>query len=110
MADKDFIPIPLTRILLHRLFSRIHVSTEYSYKGDPCWEWTGSINKRTKYAQYGIYLNKWNYLYLAHRLFYRLFVAQLSPGLILDHLCRVQHCVNPAHLEETTHKVNTARG
>lgn len=31
-------------------------------------------------------------------------------GLQIDHLCRVRHCVNPAHLEVVTSRENTRRG
>jgi hypothetical protein len=30
--------------------------------------------------------------------------------LELDHLCRVRHCVNPAHLQPVTRAVNARRG
>jgi hypothetical protein len=30
--------------------------------------------------------------------------------LQIDHLCRVRHCVNPAHLEPVTPRVNARRG
>lgn len=47
---------------------------------------------------------------LAHRLSYEHFVAPIQPGLQLDHLCRVRHCVNAAHLEPVSPAVNTYRG
>jgi hypothetical protein len=30
--------------------------------------------------------------------------------MVVDHLCSVRHCVNPAHLEPVTQKVNVRRG
>lgn len=95
----------LTRHLLTRLFAKIKISTEHSYNGVPCWEWTGSISKRTGYGQ----VSSFRYMFLAHRMFYHLFVEALPGHLVCDHLCRIRHCVNPAHIEATTAKVNTAR-
>lgn len=34
----------------------------------------------------------------------------MPAGLGLDHLCRVRRCVNPAHLEPVTDRVNILRG
>ena len=52
-----------------------------------------------------------NYSYLtAHRYSYNLLVGAIPDGLVLDHLCRVRNCVNPKHLEPTTHSVNILRG
>lgn len=36
--------------------------------------------------------------------------APISAGVVLDHLCRVRHCVNPAHLEEVSQTENVRRG
>src|ERR1051326_2493639 len=38
----------------------------------------------------------------AHRFVYELLVGPVPDGLVLDHLCRVKNCVNPAHLEPVT--------
>lgn len=41
---------------------------------------------------------------------YELLVGPVPDGMELDHLCRNPPCVNPAHLEPVTHKVNMERG
>jgi HNH endonuclease len=69
----------------------------------PCWEWARSCSD----DGYG-----WASLdgktYQAHRLVYVLLRG--DPGeLMLDHLCRVRHCVNPDHLDPVTHLVNQLR-
>lgn len=80
-------PIPLiNRALLTRLFSKIEVNAKTQ-----CWEWTAYVSKVTGYAQVGMK----NSTYLAHRVFYTLFVRQIPDGLIIDHLCRNKKCVNP---------------
>lgn len=47
---------------------------------------------------------------LAHRFAYEDIVGPILEGLTIDHLCRVRHCVNPAHLEPVTHLENVRRG
>lgn len=46
----------------------------------------------------------------AHRVVYEALVGPIPDGLQLDHLCRVRHCVNPAHLEPVTPRENLLRG
>jgi hypothetical protein len=74
-------------------------------KTDGCWLWTGS---RTS-AGYGnlCIARTWHY---AHRLAYHLTVGPIPEGMVLDHLCRIRHCCNPAHLEPVTNRENTMRG
>ena len=46
----------------------------------------------------------------AHRTAYQHLVGEIAAGLVIDHLCRVRSCVNPAHLEPVANKVNVLRG
>lgn len=74
-------------------------------KKNGCWEWTGF---RVKEGYGGV---AWQgKVKRAHRIFYELTVGPVPEGLVLDHLCRVRHCVNPDHLEAVTQKVNVQRG
>lgn len=71
-----------------------------------CWEWTGA--KKQGFG-YGL---AWfdGKLRRAHRVFYEVLVGPIPPGRDLDHLCRNQSCVNPAHLEPVSHRENVLRG
>ncbi len=70
-----------------------------------CWLWTGALQPNG----YGRFQN-----YLAHRYAYELLVGPIPSGLTIDHVktrgCKHRNCVNPAHLEPVTQKVNNARG
>ncbi len=70
-----------------------------------CWLWTGFLDRRG-YGRFGI--NRTSRF--AHRISYELHVGAIPDGLTLDHLCRVPCCVNPAHLEAVTMRVNCLRG
>lgn len=48
--------------------------------------------------------------WLAHRLTYETFIADVPDGFELDHLCRNRWCINPTHLEAVTAKENVSRG
>jgi hypothetical protein len=45
-----------------------------------------------------------------HRAVWEGLVGPIDKGLVLDHLCRVTQCVNPAHLEPVTQQENVRRG
>lgn len=71
----------------------------------PCWIWTGTISERG----YGL----WSVNGVgrpAHRMLYERMVGPIPDGLVLDHLCSVLRCVNPAHLEPVTAAINSQRG
>lgn len=70
-----------------------------------CWEWPGHLH-RDGYGK--IYDGK--RLRMAHRVVYEWLVGPVPDGLVLDHLCRTRHCVNPKHLEVVTDRTNILRG
>jgi hypothetical protein len=76
----------------------------------PCWLWTASLDRKGygKFADGKI--DGKTKMVQAHRFAYDLVKGSSPEGLDLDHLCRVRHCVNPAHLEPVTRRVNLMRG
>lgn len=70
-----------------------------------CWIWTGPLDTYG-YGQ----ARMTGRTPIAHRVVYTDVVGAIPEGLELDHLCRVRACVNPAHLEPVTHRVNVLRG
>ncbi len=69
-----------------------------------CWLWAGAVN----HGGYGKTFDKKRHL-RAHRFAYERIIGAIADGLQLDHLCRTPSCVNPAHLEAVTPRVNTLR-
>lgn len=82
--------------------------SKVSYGFDPfeCWEWRGYRNG----DGYGmIRPSDRAYSVGAHRIFYEALVGPTSPGLVIDHLCRLRRCVCPWHLEEVSKYENGRR-
>jgi hypothetical protein len=75
-------------------------------RADGCWTWTGNVCSTTGYGRLGFN----GALLSAHRVAYELEHGAIPDGLVIDHLCRVRTCVNPAHLESVTIRENTLRG
>lgn len=73
-----------------------------------CWEWTATRSTKG-YGMIGQGAPR-STLISAHRVAFELYVGPVPDGLQLDHLCRVRHCVNPAHLEPVSPRENTRRG
>lgn len=71
-----------------------------------CWLWMGKLDPTDygSFSRFPILGTK------AHRISYFLLVGELPKELVLDHLCRIRHCVNPDHLELVTRSVNSRRG
>ena len=97
--------------LLRRFWAKVDKDgsvPEYAPHLGPCWVWTASRDTKG----YGkIWKTGKQGMWIAHRLSYD--IANGLPDdseLVLDHLCRVRHCVNPAHLEPVTQRENTLRG
>lgn len=74
----------------------------YVDKQEECWLWTGHV-MNVGYGQF-----HWNGTKRAHRVAYRLWVAEIPEGTVVHHSCAVRHCVNPDHLQTITPGENTA--
>jgi hypothetical protein len=79
---------------------------KYVNKTDSCWLWTGW---QSEYG-YGKFQRDDGAKVMAHRFAYEEVKGPIPEGLVLDHLCRVQTCVNPEHLEPVTNAENILRG
>lgn len=71
-----------------------------------CWLWRGAISA-DGYGNFGLEDGRTG---SAHRVSYEWIVGPIPEGAVIDHLCRVRTCVNPAHLEPVTNAVNLQRG
>lgn len=72
----------------------------------PCLLWTAG---KTKQGYGGFHPSKGETV-LAHRWAYINAGGSIEADQVLDHLCRVRTCVNPAHLEPVTNEENLRRG
>jgi hypothetical protein len=90
-------------------------------KTDGCWYWTASLWP----GGYGQFKDKakGSRHTVAHRWSYEFFVGPIPEGMTIDHTCHNvdpacqggrtclhRRCVNPAHLEAVTERVNLLRG
>lgn len=79
-------------------------TSKFVVQPNGCWQWQAST--RRGYGQFAIRTVP----KMAHRLAYEHLVGGIPDGLELDHLCRNRACVNPAHLEPVTQRINLLRG
>jgi hypothetical protein len=84
-----------------------------------CWLWSGQIDV----GRYGVVRAADGKVHKAHRVAYEAYVGPIPDGLTIDHTCHStdtkcaggptcmhRRCVNPAHLEPVTMRVNALRG
>ena len=93
----------LTNVTRRAFWSRV-------LKTKACWVWVGHIKKGTGYGKMRLPIGGRRPEVMAHRVSYVIAYGALPEGTEIDHLCRVKHCVNPAHLEAVPHGVNVQRG
>lgn len=72
-----------------------------------CWVW--QLARNGAGGGYGVMRNGGRQQ-PAHRVYYERLVGPIPEGLVIDHLCRNHACVNPAHLEPVTPRINVLRG
>jgi hypothetical protein len=95
-----------------RFWPRVNKNGPVFEDKGPCWIWMGKPTP-SGYGQFN------NYAYsiyrtggggMPHRYSYYLAFGEVDEGSHIDHLCRNRICVNPAHLEAVSPKVNVLRG
>lgn len=78
-------------------------------KQESCWLWTASLS-HNGYGQFSVTRPDGRSRTLkAHRYAYELLVGPIPDGAVIDHLCRVRHCVNPDHLDPVEEPENRLR-
>lgn len=94
------------------LHERFWPKVDRSGGPDSCWIWAGCRDGKGYGRLAGVSTGGTQRPspLLAHRVSYEIHIGPIEDGLYLDHLCRNPPCVNPAHLEPVTPKMNMHRG
>lgn len=93
---------PLHRVNRLRGTAKERLSNMTDQDSNGCIVWRGAVDKRG----YGRIVDDSGWHDMAHRLSYKLNVGDIPEGLVIHHKCYNTRCVNPDHLEPTTHNDN----
>lgn len=97
-------PIPAAELLMEQLAKKIEVWD------CGCWVWTKAKFARSNHGMFGYNALGKNFTHYVHRWVYEHLIGPVPEGLVLDHLCRVEACCNPDHLEPVSNAENIRRG
>lgn len=89
---------------------RARLAAKVTVTASGCWEWGGRLD-RDGYGRITVITADGAKRETgAHRAAWIVHRGPIpQPHLQTDHLCRVRHCINPAHMELVTNQVNTLR-
>lgn len=83
------------------------LSQNFEIDDNGCWLWTGALTN----AAYGRF--NWKHedanVPGAHRVVLHAIGQRVPRDMVVDHLCRVRHCINPDHLEVVAQRENVLR-
>lgn len=74
-----------------------------------CWLWTAYVSP-AGYGRFSVTRNGKSIQRSAHRAAWEMLHGPLDDEWVLDHLCRVRHCVRDTHLEPVSNRTNILRG
>ena len=99
-----------------RIIANSEMSDTLSYRGTPCWIWTGKTGRNKSGMLYGKMTFRYQrgprkgkvYNMAAHRASIKAFKhgKRITPRTVVMHLCNNSLCVNPAHLMGGTQSRN----
>lgn len=94
------------RNLEERLFANSIVE-----QSSGCWLWIGARHPRRGYGVISVRMKgrRTPKVLFVHRVAYETLVGPIQRDRQIDHVCRIPHCINPAHLEPVTREENLAR-
>lgn len=78
-------------------------------KTQTCWHWTGRLDAKG-YGHLHLISDGRRMRARAHRVSLQISGVEVPDDLVVDHICRVRHCVNPEHLRVVTQTENTLAG
>ncbi len=91
--------------MLNKKTLKEYIQKRIEVQPNGCWNWVRALTT-DGYPSAGINRKVYN----MHRISYRVYVGPIRKKMTIDHLCRNTKCMNPAHLEQVTNRVNILRG